>query len=338
MDMGLIDLPQSRWAAGTGRQVILKGDFAKIEAAILQTFGVGTVPNIEWVDASSVKVPATADDVAAVMLNGFPSMLHRGMVSGGLTDGRYRENIADVTLDLDLDTDRWGAEKANQRYLVYTLAGNLDTDFTLKAMPLMRVKSQASQIISLGTLITPATGIGYGFTTDELAAGLVYLLTGASRGLMRAITANNNDNTTGGTITYGGSALTLAAGDWLAVLPPATNFRLVGTFYNNASSNIAAFKRAGREVWYLAEVRNLYATHGNGVIEVPEAICPFAIEAYHQTSDQDGAWAHPDFYSFPADYVSNSGFWAPADFCRMYMTGRTADTYVLAYRYPDDRF
>ena len=30
--MSLIDLPQTKWGSGTGRQVILKGDFAKIEA------------------------------------------------------------------------------------------------------------------------------------------------------------------------------------------------------------------------------------------------------------------------------------------------------------------
>ena len=28
--MSLIDLPQTKWGSGTGRQVILKGDFAKI--------------------------------------------------------------------------------------------------------------------------------------------------------------------------------------------------------------------------------------------------------------------------------------------------------------------
>ena len=31
--MSLIDLPQTKWGGGTGRQVILKGDFAKIEQA-----------------------------------------------------------------------------------------------------------------------------------------------------------------------------------------------------------------------------------------------------------------------------------------------------------------
>ncbi len=36
--MSLIDLPQTKWGGGTGRQVILKGDFAKIEQAVTEAF------------------------------------------------------------------------------------------------------------------------------------------------------------------------------------------------------------------------------------------------------------------------------------------------------------
>ena len=36
--MSLIDLPQTKWGGGTGRQVILKGDFAKIEQAMTEAF------------------------------------------------------------------------------------------------------------------------------------------------------------------------------------------------------------------------------------------------------------------------------------------------------------
>ena len=61
MDFGLKDLPQSRWGSGTGRQPILKGDYAKIEAAIFQSFGIMAAPTIEWVDTTEIKVPATVD-------------------------------------------------------------------------------------------------------------------------------------------------------------------------------------------------------------------------------------------------------------------------------------
>lgn len=236
---GIEYLPQDKWEAGTGRQVILKGDFAKIGYAIIELPGLIQVPDIVWVDATSVKVPATADCPAAVLMSGFPNILHLGaMVSGGLSDGKYRANTADTTMDFDVAASLWGLEKASQWYAIFALAADADAVFTIKAMPFMRVKSQASQVISLGNLVTPATGIGYGFVTDELVDGLVYFLSGASRGLLRNITANNNDSGTGGTITYDGAALSVAEGDVFIVLPPGTNFRFLGGIYNDASSNI----------------------------------------------------------------------------------------------------
>lgn len=289
--MGLIDLPQSKWGSGTGRQVILKGDFLKEQDAILQVAELMPPPIPEWVDATEIKVPATADCPAKIMMSGFPNILHPGMVGGGLTDGRYRENIADVTLDFDLSTSLWGTEKVSQWYLNYALAGNADEDFTLKAMPYMRVKSQASQVISLGTLVTPATGIGYGFTTNELVGGKIYVHTGASRGLVRTITANNNNNSTGGAITYGGSALTLAAGDWFAVLPPTTNFRLARTIFNNNSGNIVKFKSLGNKVVWL-ETIIVPSGDWNAVEEDINVACP--LSTFMQTTHNgETIMAHP---------------------------------------------
>lgn len=246
MDIGLIDLPQSKWGSGTGRQAILKGDFAKIEAAVLQSFGLQGSPALSWVDNTSIKVPATPDDIAAVMMSGFPSVIHpKRFVSAGLSDGRYRENTADVIMDFDLANNFWSTEKINQWYSVYAMAGNAATAFTLKGLPYMWLKSQASQVISLGNPANPATGIGYGLATNEFAGGGLYCLSGSSKGLIRSITANNNDNGTGGTITYGGSTLTLAQGDCFIVLPPATNFRYLGDIFNNSSSNIRGFFQEG---------------------------------------------------------------------------------------------
>jgi hypothetical protein len=116
-------------------------------------------------------------------------------------------------------------------------------------MPVMRVSSQATQIISLRN--SGNTGdIGYGFTADELAAGKILVLSGASRGLVRLITANNNDNDAAGTITYGGSALTLAQGDWFMVLPN-TNFRYLGMVLNGSDGNLVPFYQEARFFTYL---------------------------------------------------------------------------------------
>ncbi len=238
--MSLIDLPQTKWGSGTGRQVILKGDFAKIEQAVMEAFEFTRGPGLEYVDSATLRVNGTADCKARVMLCGFPSPLARGQwVDGNLSDGRYRENAASVSLNLATAEHLWGTEKPDQWYAVYALAGANDTIFSLKAMPVMRVASQASQVVTLRNNANGAN-IGYGFTADELAAASLLILSGASRGLVRAITSNNDNNTTGGTLTYSGAALTLAQGDWCIVLPD-TNFRYLGMVINDAGSNLEPF-------------------------------------------------------------------------------------------------
>lgn len=224
-----------------GKQKILKDEMAAFAQAILEAFEISGAPQLVKVDDTAVRVEAGADSPARLLMSGFPNVLHPKLfVTGGFTDGRYRENTTNVSMDFDLASNLWGTEKASQWYMIYALAGDADTEFTIKAMPWLRVKSQAGQVISLGTNLIPATGIGYGFTTDELVGFNLYVVSGASKGLMRSITANNNDNGTGGTITYGGSALSLAEGDWFAILP-ATNFLRLEDIFNDASSNISAF-------------------------------------------------------------------------------------------------
>jgi hypothetical protein len=242
--MALIHLPQAKWASGTGRQVILKGDFDKIEQAVVESFELTHSPSLEYLSASQVRVNATADCKARVMLTGFPSPLHRGiLVDAGLSDGRYRENGAPAVLDMANPGSLWGTEKASQWYGVYALAGPGDTTFSLKGMPVMRVSSQANQVISLRNNANTAN-IGYGFTANELVDGKILVLTGDSRGQVRAITAHNTDNGAGGAITYGGGALTLAPGDWFVVLPN-TNFRFLGMILNDGSGHLAPFYQAG---------------------------------------------------------------------------------------------
>jgi hypothetical protein len=244
--MSLIHLPQTKWGSGTGRQVILKGDFAEIEQAVLEAFEFTRGPALEFVDNATLRVNATPDCKARVMMCGFPSPLARGhWVDGGLSDGRYRENAAPANLNLATPGNLWGAEKPNQWYAVYALAGPNDIMFSLKAMPVIRVASQAGQVITLRDNPNGAN-IGYGFTANEFAGAGFLVLSGESRGLIRAITANNNDNTTAGTITYGGAVLNLAQGDWGLILP-ANNFRYLGMALNDASGNLVPFfQDAGR--------------------------------------------------------------------------------------------
>jgi hypothetical protein len=238
--MALIHLPQAKWASGTGRQVILKSDFDKMEQALVESFELNQAPSLEYVDSAKIRLQATADCKARVMLCGFPSPLHPGQwVDGGLADGRYRENATPVTLDFAAAGSLWGTEKSDQWYSIYALAGSGDTTVSLKAMPVMRVSSQATQVITLRNNGNNGD-IGYGLAANELVEAQLLVLSGAARGLSRPITANNDDNGTGGTITYGGSALNLAQGDWFVVLP-GTNFRYLGMVFNDAAADLTPF-------------------------------------------------------------------------------------------------
>lgn len=246
---GLDNLPKAKWV-DVDEQPILKGDFEDIETAILQLagFGASVLPTLYYNDATSVRVKATSDTPVGVMMSGFPDVDNLGQwIDAGLTDVKYRENTSNTDMDFDTSTTFWGNEKSYQWYCVFAVAGDSDSTFTLKAMPWLRVSSQATQTITLRNSLNTAN-IGYGWATDSLAGYKLYFISGSSKGLIREVSANNNDNTTGGTITYTGSALTVAAGDWFIALPDDTNFRWVGDFYNNASGNISPFYKKGHRV------------------------------------------------------------------------------------------
>jgi hypothetical protein len=237
---------------------------------VVESFELTQSPALEYLSASQVQVNASLDCKARVMLTGFPSPLHRGvLVDGGLSDGRYRENAAPALLDLAVPGSLWGTEKASQWYGVLAVAGSGDTTFMLKAMPAMRVSSQAAQVITLRNNANTAN-IGYGFSTDELVDSQILFLTGASRGLIRAITANNSDNATSGTITYGGSSLSLAPGDWFVVLPK-TNFRFLGMVLNDGGSNLVPFNQEG-SACFLCTPRDLAQGAINGFTAIDLAL------------------------------------------------------------------
>ncbi|OGP69695.1 MAG: hypothetical protein A2Y80_02205 [Deltaproteobacteria bacterium RBG_13_58_19] len=226
-DIGIIQL--SPGASGTVLKSQGPGDDLIWEEAESSQI---PVPSLVHVDGNQWKIPAYGESPVSCQMKGFPNWRHKGQwLDAGLTDGKIRTNLDDITVNIDTAGDRWGTEKTLQWYMIYALAGDEDTTFTAKCMPIMRVKSTGTNIIYTGSITNPATGIGYGFTTNELQNYVIYFLSGVYAGAMRTITANNNDNGTGGTLTYGSTSLSPAQGDWFVVLPN-TNFCLLGDFYN----------------------------------------------------------------------------------------------------------
>jgi len=236
-----MSIPNPKWAA-EGKQIILKSDFLAIEQAIVGQPQVRLIPPLLWLDVATVRVEANAGCPVGMQFTGLPNILNSGtQIHGGLSDNKIRTNTGNVSAIFGAG-GLWGAEKASQWYAILALAGDEDTTFTLKAMPWIRVKSQAGQIISFGTNLDASVNLGYGFTANEFIGGMVYVITGASRGLLRPVTANSNGATSPGTVTYSGTALSLAQGDFFIILPP-TNFRWLGDVWNDAAGDFLAAER-----------------------------------------------------------------------------------------------
>jgi len=270
-------IPNEKWQPGTGKQVILKSDFVDIERGILTQGQVRMQPSLVWVDAATVRVEATPDCPATMQLNGIPNILNPStQVSGSLSDGIVRTVDSNVSLGMATG-GLYGitqTEKSSQWYAIYAIAAAEVTTFNIKAMPIMRFYSQSSRVITIRNNLNLAN-IGYGFTTDELVGGKIYFISGTSKGLMRTILHNNNNNSTGGTIEYSGSTLSASAGDWFFVLP-FTNFRFIGTVFNNSSGNIRNFLKIGNRVQLLESSQ--VVIH-NGVSEDISGLCPLATES-----------------------------------------------------------
>jgi hypothetical protein len=94
---------------------------------------------------------------------------------------------------------------------------------------------------------------------------------------LREITANVMDTDT--KITYSGTALAVAAGDWFIVLPP-TNFRWVGSIFNDYENNKIEFRRLENRVhWLPASIRGISCTvelSGTGTVIADNRVaCPW---------------------------------------------------------------
>ena len=152
----------------------------------------------------------------------------------------------------------------------------------------MRVSSQNAQTITLRNN-TNSANIGYGFGVDELANAKILVLSGASQGLVRRITANNSDNGTGGTITYDGATLSLAQGDWFVVLSN-TNFGYLGMVFNDASGDLVPFRQQDKSFAYLApRTLSSGALNGFTAIDLALAVPPTAKVLAGYAAAQSGA-------------------------------------------------
>jgi|GEM_PF-4119131 hypothetical protein len=325
-----------------GRQPITKADFLALENQIQSQPSVRLKPPLVWVDAGTIRVEATADCPAETALTGMPNIMNPVcQADGGLSDGKVRTITANVSCIFGAG-GLYGTtqtEKASQWYAIFALAGDTDTDFELKAMPFMRFSSQASQVITLRNNLN-AANIGYGFTTDELIGAMIYVLSGASKGLMRPIIHNNNNDATGGTIEYSGTALTMTQGDWFIVLP-ATNFRWIGNILNNASSNIDGFIQCGDLIQWNLGTGNHEISVGSVVVEDIRIACPMATEARLTMwlSGERAVAGHPLLTNKTVDSgtsVTGDSAWGTVDIgilnCKYYIYANNC--YRVAYRLP----
>lgn len=267
--MGLSDLPHAKWSSANEKEPILKSDFVDIEEAI---FEVGSRPlKLTRLGAASVGVSAATDSPASVLLKGFPNTLHPGQfIGGGYTDNGLRINTAAASLDF-ASGDLWGNEKSSQWYAVYARAGDADSDFELKAMPYLRVKSQADTAITLGTNLDANTAIDYGWADIAGSIYVVWSATAASIGAVRTIGSIN-----GTTVTYSGAALTLSQGDWFIILPD-DNFRWLGDVWNNSSGDIPDFVQAAADIWWVATGGITVNTNWNSYAEDPRVAPPMGL-------------------------------------------------------------
>lgn len=272
--MGLINLPKAKWSAG-GRQVALNQDAIDWEEGILDSFDLLRTPSLVYESESSIKIEASTITPVKCMLNGFPNILHPGQMVGPSCDGYYRENTDSTTnLSLSSSSCRWGSEKSSQWYAVFAIAADSVATFSLIGMPLLRYSSTSGQTITLRNNLNTAD-IGYGFAENDFDGAYLYILSGTSKGQIREITANSDgDDPTASTVTYDGDALSLTQGDWMVILP-TTNFKFLGTIYNNSSKDIQPFIQSGDTfIWNPGIIE--YNTSFNTVVERSNWVCPLA--------------------------------------------------------------
>lgn len=229
----------------TGQISLLSDEIAGLGGT--KYFQPKSMPRLFFVGSATAGLRAWGSAPARVVMNGFPDIENPDLwLHGGLSNDKFYQVTSDV--EFKLPDNLWGAtEHSNQWYAVLATCVTATAElgaYILKGMPYLRVKADASQVISTGTNVDASTARDYSFTINEFIGGKIYVLASGksvagvrSRGQLRSITANNAA-AGASTITYTGADLQLDQGDWVIILPPSLNFRWLGDVYNNASTNI----------------------------------------------------------------------------------------------------
>lgn len=193
--------------------------------------------NIEWVSVSQVKIVATSDVPAKFTLDGLYGGKDLGHVKAG-SSGEEVENTADDVMDITTDVDT-GLEHPSNWYGIFAIKSG--SNFILKAATFIRVKLDSANKVLTGLHTNPGADANYSWVADAYNDSKILVITGSKRGTLRNVT---DSGTVGSNsfIDYDGASLGLVNGDCIMISPAgATNFRYVGSIYNDGSSNIRSF-------------------------------------------------------------------------------------------------
>ena len=99
------------------------------------------------------------------------------------------------------------------------------------------------------------------------------------------------------------------------VLPPATNFRLIGTIFNNSSSIIASFRGLGNIV-QRSDSYSAIAPGVSGVVEDIGIACPLAVgvNVLISASVRNSEIGHPNFGSRTGNSRNGGSYPGSVDF------------------------
>ena len=318
-------------------QVQINAIASSASAIHLEHFAPPPIPNLVYSTATTVYVTANAASPAWIRADGFPDQLNPGLfVTGGISNSQYYSVTAQTSFVMTGNT--YGTEKASQWYAIY--AESSGSAFNLLGMPFLRWKSEASQVIRVGTNSYPNTDGVYGFTPAQFVGGQLYILSGAAQGQLRTITANTEDS--GYTaITYSGAVLGMSQGDWFIVIPPSVNFRWIGDVFNDASSNIQPFVKRGNVVQWYSGINDTSPGYVDAhVLEYVQFVSPLA-KRLTMTIPNVGTSAFvgpPECLTGPGNGaiqipIDGSGTFG-IDYCRFYLFYTTAGRlYPCEYHY-----
>jgi len=246
--------------------------------------------SLEYVSATQVKISATSGMPTRFTTSGLYGGKNMGYILAG-SKNEILENTSDVTMDITTDIDD-GNEMSYNWYGIYA-CDNGSGGFNLKAVTFIKINDDISNVIRTMRHDTGSI-IDYGMTTDAYAGGKIVIITGSNRGEIRNITANSSS---GGysTFTYDGSAMNNAGQVWAIITPKSsiTNYRYIGSIYNDASSNIRQFKSNGGKYYFskIQVISNGAQTGTFGLIDLSTVRSPIVCEVTGVVEyNANGSW------------------------------------------------